>query len=189
MDIIEDGKGSGKKAEVDSNNRLRVNSTQHKEVHYASRYEGGAYDFSTGAYVTISSTDTETGLLYLKNTSTTQDLIITSIRTCAEAAHKVKLYKNPTGGTLISAADAGTSTNVNFKSANEASALIYKGAEGRTLTGGSVMTQHIMVAGHSNLEFNDALILGPGNSLAITIELGVAGDACGRIVGYYKDVL
>jgi len=182
--IIEDGKGSSVKAEVDANNRLVVKTS--KPIAFNSLNSQEAYDFSTSDFISITSADTETGIMYLKNNEATKDLFIDSIRTCANQIHKVILYKNPTGGTLISNASTAAATNLNFNSNNTPTALYYKGAEGYTVTGGSVMSQHINDVGHSATGYNDALIIGPGDSIALTFELAAAGDCCVRIISYFQ---
>lgn len=184
--IIEDGAGTGYKAQVDAENRISTNATTNTELHYASLEKGLAYDFSTGGFISITSVDTETGVFYLKNSSTSLNLVINSIRTCANAVQKVQIYKNPTGGTLITNETTGTSTNLNFNSSNTASVIVYKGAEGSTISGGSLMTNHINGVGHSTAVFENALIIGPGSSIGITFELATAGDCCVRVVSYYE---
>lgn len=184
MTIIEDGRGSGVKAAVDAEQRLLIKGS--KNIAFNSLNGKRAYDFSTGSFISITTVDTETGIFYLKNDEPTRDLFINSIRTCANQIHKVILYKNPTGGTLISGASVASATNFNFKSSNVPVATYYKGAEGSTISGGSVMSQHIDNIGHSVGVYNDAFILGPGNSVGITFELAAAGDCCVRIISYVE---
>ena len=183
---IEDGRGTGKLAEVDTNNRMLTQAASSTELHENSRTDAEVYMFSTGAFITISTTATETGIFYLKNTSTTKDLYIHSIRTCGEVAQKVTFYKNPTGGTLLTDQTAAQVTNLNFKSSNTASADVYKGADAKTVSGGTWLGQHINGVGHSNIETGDALILGRNDSLAITFEVDSAGEVCVAVVGYYE---
>lgn len=182
--IIEDGQGTSVKAAVDSNNRLQVKGSNN--IAFNSLNNNKAYDFSTGAFISITSADTETGVFYLKNTEPSLNLFIHSMRTCANQIHKVLLYKNPTGGTLITDATVATATNLNFNSSNTPTALYYKGAEGSTISGGAVMSQHIDNIGHSTGHFDDALILGPGDSIGLTFELAAAGDCCVRMVTYFN---
>lgn len=183
--IIENGVGNANKAKVDSNNRLHTLSVAQDNVYDAATNRGDAYDFSTADFVAITNADTESGILYLSNDSTTRDLHIHTVRTCAEAAHKVKIYRNVTGGTLVSTATAGIKTNINFGSSKTPDATVYSGADSATITG-TVMTQHINGVGHSTLMLDGALVLGPGDTIAISMELSAAGDCCVRMVGYYQ---
>ncbi len=186
MNIIEDGNGYDYKASVDVNNRLTVLSTTQVENKFISDNDGQAYMFGTGGFIPITTTNTETGIFYLENTHTSKDLYITRIRTCANQIHKVQLYKNITGGTLYTDQTAGSKNNMNLRSANEAKANVYKGADGKTVSGGSLMAQHINNVGHSNDPFSDALIINRNSSIAITFELATAGDVCLMVVGYYQ---
>jgi hypothetical protein len=184
--IIQDGSGTGYKAAVDTSQRLQALATIQIENKFVSENDGQAYIFSTNGFITISTTDTETGIFYVKNTNQDKKLYISRIRTCAEQVHKVILYKNPTGGTVISDQTTGTKTNMNLGSANVAQADVYKGADGKTLSGGTHLAQHINGVGHSSESFNDAIILGTNDSIGITFELGTAGDCCVAVVGYYQ---
>lgn len=183
---IEDGKGTGRLAQVDTNNRMLTQAAASTELHENSKTDAEVYMFSTGAFITISTTATETGILYIKNTNTTKDLFIHSIRTCGEVGQKVTLYKNPTGGTLVTDQTAAQTTNLNFKSSNIASADVYKGADTKTVSGGTWVGQHINGVGHSTIDAGDAIILGRNDSLAVTFEVDSAGEVCAAIVGYYE---
>ena len=184
--IIEDGDGTSLKAKVDDDHRLLAKSTTEQNIAHASDVYRSAYDFSTGGFISITSADTETGVFYFKNTEATMDFFVHSLRTCATQIHKIQLYKNPTGGTLITDETDAVSTNLNFNSSNTATSLYYKGAEGKTISGGSVMTQHINNIGHSVILFDDAFIVGPGQSFGLTFELAAAGDCCVRMIGFYN---
>ena len=183
---LQDGTGSGKFAGVTTDNRLQVDARTFSEVHDKSINEAQVYMFSTGAFINITTTGAETGVLYLKNTSSTKFLILSSIRTCGDVIQKVTFYKNPTGGTLISGATAGQTTNLNLSSSNTADVVNYRGANGSTITGGTWLGQHINHVGHSTLETKDAIVLGKNSSFAIAFEVATSGDVCAAIEGYYS---
>ena len=103
------------------------------------------------------------------------------------------MYKNDTGGTIVSDASDGTIVNTNFESTKTAEASCFKpsSAVAKTRSGGVIMSQHINHAGHSETYFAGALILGPGNSLTFTTELFAAAagqKACVRVHGYYETI-
>lgn len=183
---IEDGSGTGKYAAVTTNNKLKVDAETHSELHDISIVEGQVYMFSTGGFVNITSTNTETGILYIKNDSATKYLIIHSIRTCGEQIQKVLLYKNSSAGTLISGATNGQITNLNLSSSNASEATCYKGANGSTVTDGTIIGNHINNVGHSTIHTQDALILGKNDTLTITFELATAGEVCAAVEGYFS---
>lgn len=156
------------------------------ELHENSITDAQVYMFSSGEFTSITTTGTETGVFYLKNTSTTKNLFLHSIRTCGDVAQKVTFYKNPTGGTLVTDETAAQSTNLNFTSSNSADAVVYKGADGKTVTGGTWLGQHINHIGHSSVNTGDALVLGRNDSLAVAFEVASAGDVCVAIEGYFE---
>lgn len=181
--FIKDGTGQGYNAKVFDNNKLAVQSVSQSRLAYFADTEKASYLIATGGFISLTTTDTETGILYLKYTGD-GDLHITSIRTCSTASNKWLLYKNPTTGTLISNATAGISNNTNFGSSNVLPATVYKGADGATLTNGSIIENWINASGHSTEEFDGVLILQKNDSIALTCEVPSAADACVRILAF-----
>lgn len=187
-----DGTGKGFLAKVDDVNRLRALATTVCDCRDNSVRLAESYEFATGAFVTLANDTNEHAVFYIKNTSATKALFIHEIRTCGTATIKWILYKNDTGGTIISDANAGVEVNHNFSSANVAAADVWTAsASGKTRTGGSWMSQHIDEEGHSELHFAGALILGANDSLTLTatLESAAAGvECCCRIHGYYEAI-
>lgn len=185
-----DGKGRGFLAEVDEVQRVRSLATTVCDCRDNSVRLAESYEFATGAFVTLANDTNEHAIFYLKNISATKSLFIHELRTCGTATIKWILYKNDTGGTLISDANAGVEVNHNFSSANVAAADVWAASgSGKTRSGGSWMSQHIDGLGHSNMHFAGALILGANNSLTLTatLEAAAAGvECCCRIHGYYE---
>lgn len=186
-EIIEDGTGQGYKAKINSKNRMLVSAENKPVMAIVSGEDGEAYVFASGDFISITTTGTETGLLHLKNTSTTKNLHIYSVRTCADVINKWKIYKNSTGGTLISEANAGSSNNLNVTSSNIADVNCYKGADAKTVSGGTMLEHWINDVGHSTEVFDGALILGRNDSVELSVELASAGDVCCRIIAYYEE--
>lgn len=183
--IIQDGKGNGYKAEVDDQNRLKAFADIRSINAEVSEHDGESYIFAHDDFIAISTTNTETGILHVKNTSATKNLHIVSIRTCGAVINKWKLYKNSTAGTLITDQTAGSKQNMNLTSSNTPSATVYKGAEGKTVSGGTMLGHLINNVGHSDEHFDGALILGRNDSVELSVEVPTAGDICCRVVGYY----
>ena len=100
--------------------------------------------------------------------------------------NKWKVYKNSTGGTLISDQNSGNSINLNIQSENSADVVIYKGADAKTVTGGTMISHLINDIGHSDEDFDGALILGTGDSIELSVEVASAGEVCCRVIGYYQ---
>lgn len=183
---IQDGKGTGRQAFVDSKNRLEVHSTVQTEAASVSLDDGLTFIFSHGDYVSMTTLNTETGILHIKNTSTAKVLKIHSIRTCGDVINKWKLYKNSTGGTLITDATAGSSQNLNLVSQNSADAIVYKGADAKTVSGGTMLSHLINGIGHSDEVFDGTLILGTNDSIQLTVEVASTSEICCRVIGYFE---
>ena len=117
MSIIEDGKGGGKSAQVDSSNRLRTHAVSETEALHSAE-EGTAYNINTGL-ITITGDAT---LIYLKNNEE-NDFVINSVAlgSFEGITHSddpyITIVRNPTGGDLISDATAvSMNQNRNFGS-------------------------------------------------------------------------
>lgn len=186
--VIKDGSGKGYEAEVDSNKRLQVSAISEPAMHDVSINEGEVYYVTTNGFIAINTLNTETAILYTKNTSTTKRFVIDSIRTCGNQIQKILMYKNPTAGTIISNATAGQNTNANFSSSNSASLTTYKGADTYTFTDGTHLANHINNVGHSTEKTGDAIILGPNDALGITFELASSGVVCAAVEGYFEAI-
>jgi hypothetical protein len=79
--------------------------------------------------------------------------------------------------------------NHNFASSNVADADVFAAsAAGKTRSGGVWMSQHINDVGHSNIEYEGALILGQNDSLTLTVQNVSSATtlACVRIHAYYE---
>ena len=183
---IKDGTGSGNEARVDSKNRLRTYSVAESDLADASKEDGQAFVISHQGFISITTTGTETGILHIKNTSTTKVFEIHSIRTCGSVIQKWKLYKNSNAGTLITDQVAGNVNNLNIASANEADMTVYKGANAKTVSGGTMLGHHINDVGHSEDLFEGSLILGTNDSIELSVELASAGDVCCRVIGHFE---
>jgi hypothetical protein len=186
---IHSGAGTPYVAEVDSNLNLNVRARTVHEAADISEREGLSFEFTSGRFQTLATGTGEQAMFHLENTSTTHQLHILSIRTCNTEVVKWIMYKNDTGGTLISTATAGVATNQNFSSANVASANVYVAAAGDlTRSGGSWFSQWQNGIGHSSTPYEGALIMGTGNSLTLTATADVSAstiEACVRIHGVY----
>jgi len=170
---IRDNTGSGGYgAEVDANNDLHTFSiTESREQ--AATLKGDSYNVNSG-FVTFT-VGSEEGILYLKNNET-RNLHVSSIicilgTSTGGTNCKIRVYKNPTTGELISDATAADiNSNRDFDSGKTLDATAYKG-DGATsdITDGSVHIGSIIQAG-SRVAFNIDEILRIGNSIAITYE-------------------
>jgi len=142
MAMIEDGKGTGLRAQVNSKNRLVTESVTFDREDDAISAEVG-YQLTSGQ-VSYTSGGTPAGVFYMKNMEDVDvvlDRVVLMIGTATGATgdwfHRI--IRNPTGGTLISNAVPGGISNSNHGSANllNGGTDIYKGTESDTITGGT----------------------------------------------------
>ena len=174
MSIIDDGTGKGYQAKVNANNRLYTSSVSRSEEKAATDL-GRSYTIASGM-VTLTSAG-ESGVLYIKNNETCdlhmrQAIISFSPSTGGSSTdtNHVRVYRNPTTGTLISSATTGPiACNRNFGSSNTLTADMYIGAEGETVTDGVVHAQTLLPANSVRELAIDETLVG-GSSIAFTVE-------------------
>ena len=190
MARIEDGKGSGKNAEVDAQNRLQTHAVSEAEsLHHAE--VGNGYNINTG----LISITADATLIYLKNNEDT-DFVITSIAlgSFEGIIHSddpyVTLVRNPTGGDLISDATAvSMNQNRNFGSNLTPTIDVYKGKVGGTVTGGNdIAILQATPGGRSFYSIDFVLPRGTslGVKLTANITSGTANWYC-ALIGYVKE--
>ena len=138
---------------------------------------GHGFVVQTGFIASSATADTTTAMLYVKNTSTTQNIYIGIARTCGEVALK---WIMKTGATGLSTENVITGKNLLIGSPKTIDATIYKGAQNATVTGGTEYTTWINGAGHSDPDYKGAIILGANQTM--TLEClpfaSVSGEAC-----------
>jgi hypothetical protein len=196
---IEDGGGNNGFAIVNGNQQLKTFSISESEQARATE-DGDAYNINTGL---IALTGTaENGLIYFKNDESPKngesEFVITAIavglgtRSVTETdLAVVKIYRNPTGGTLFDAATTvDMSSNSNFGSSNAlaSTSLTYKAtAAGQTITGG---TEHaVLYMDDGRLYAPLTIALERGSSIGVSIDLNTSGGAnvyC-ALIGYRKN--
>lgn len=173
--IIKGGTGNNKPAGVSDDNRLQVAArTETEELHETDF--GNSYNCNSGE-INFTGT-TESGMLYIKNTGS-DDLVVPAfiwlLGTVGGGTFgewRLRVYRNPTTGTLISDASALTAHNKNFGSSKllSSTATIYKPtAYGKTVTNGDVAIL-TMVTSSGRFVVPIQVVLPTGASLAMTVE-------------------
>lgn len=174
---IDNGWGDGGwKQRVNSDGQAFTQSEIHAEAREHSR-QGQFFLFAT-SFIPLTTTGSFSAIFYIKNTSTTKTLHIGKLRTCSDQVCEWKFIKNPTTGTLISDATAAAVENMNFGSSVLYVGDVYKGADAKTITDGVEAGTWINNIGHSQPDWEGAIMLGPGDSIALSVKPAVAGDAC-----------
>jgi len=171
MAKIEDGKGNGYLAAVDSTNRLEVHAATVDEERVAT-VEGEAWQI--GSAIVSFTAATESAILYVKNTGD-GDLIVDRLRlhlgtvTGGTGDWTLGIIRNPTAGTIISTATVATPTNINHGSSKEPTGVFYRGVQGATFTDGTAAAFPIKSTGEGIIIFPFGRILPTGSSIGIRL--------------------
>jgi hypothetical protein len=172
---IEDGTGHGNKVRVDDENRIRTYSVVEEEITHSSEDEGEAY-----VWVASKNIDATDSIIWLRNDSTTKELMIHCISVSTDAAGSFFIYC-PTGTTADGDTVAGV--NMNRGSGNVALATCRSDATGTT-PANYIYYGHCRADETICIEFHGALILGYLDEVAVDIT-DEPGLAQANIVGFY----
>jgi len=171
-DYIQDGTGSGSRAEVDTKNRLHTFSISESGATEAA-LDGNLYNVNTET-LTLTSGNASS-LLYMKNTNDhpwvmTRLFYNAGTSTGGTGDFLVELVANPTTGTLITGGTATTPHNLNFGSSQVLTATALKGTEGSTITDGTVRVSTIIPSsGTRVLIAFDSIVIPAGASFAVRV--------------------
>jgi hypothetical protein len=190
---IVDGTGVNGSAKVNDKNELQVRATNHPIQHVISERDGQAYQV-VGDFASVNNS-THT-ILHLKNTSTTKNMYITYIRVqTVDLAGGTTLpsantyWQVGTGTTYSSGGTAVTPVNVNFSSANQASATAYD--NNPTLGGSFTETDRYYVQSEADAvtyRKEAVMILGPNDTIDVRlISDHTSGTAYARISFFYEN--
>lgn len=171
---IQDGTGKGYSARIDDEGRLFTRTTSESEIQH-SVLSARAFNVNT-EFLTISSSG-ENALLYVKNNENTNLVVAawfigTGIAGGSNTeASLMRVYTNPTGGTLIASASAVTPVNRLIGSSQTVDVDVYKGGDGYTITGQGSTPVLYQTQGNNSRNFGEVYIALPkGSSLAVTYE-------------------
>ncbi len=169
--VIKSG-DSGLTARIDTKNRLKSFSTSQPEETTAAL---------AGDTFVVSSTDitlttaNESGLLHIENTDTVPWILTRlffngAASTGGTGEWRVRITKNSSTGTLITAGTVTIPQNLNFGAAQTLDGTFLKGAEGLTLTDGiTVINTIVPTAPFRLLISNNPLIVMPGSKASVAI--------------------
>jgi len=186
-DVIKDGTGSGKMAQVDSKNRLRCYAVYEDEATYINRVEGEMYSGMLGGSLT--GTNSDSVICYLKNTHTSKDMIIKKIKHRCTAANGTLSFWLSMSGTPGGSLTTVTPTNRNANSNNSASAEMYKSSDITGLTGGRKVGSIYGVSG-AKFEYAEpcsGYIIPPNGTFTMKCNNNTAAH-WGGVSFYYRDV-
>ena len=171
--IIQDA-ATGKTARVNQDNTLSTHSITISEAEHASDL-GQSYNINSGL-ITLTSA-AESGVLYYKNNEDVNvhiDSIVVilgpSTGGAATDTTHIRIYSNPTTGTLISnAVDAEIVQNRNIGATSALASVVYKGATGNTITDGAPLIESL-VNPASRVAFNIDITVPKCKAIGISLE-------------------
>lgn len=186
--------GAGKSYELKINKKLQAHTlatTQTTELE-ASLEGDSFFANTTDTADTLTVTTTGGPMIYIKNTSTTQDLVIAKlIPTTDQAATVLTTTREPTLA-AIGNNNTHTPVNINMGSAKSASATIYNWDEsgnGMTgLSGGTKIATYILAVGTTVLPLDDSHIIPPGTSMMFSLKsIGTSSECSLNVRFHYRD--
>ena len=179
MAQIEDGKGTGNRAQVNKENQLAVSAVVVTELEDESEENGQAYNWSSDI-ISINGGDT---VLLVKNTSDT-DLHIEYVEVANGATASEYTLHLPTAEVTLSGGSVVTGTNLNTGSSNVADALSRSDEEGNAQ--GNVIGTVWLAIDRNHKWPTPGLILGKNKSIGVDVVVTTAETAA-TIVGHYED--
>jgi hypothetical protein len=177
--LIEDGKGKGYKAEVNEKNQLQIHSITDVAIAEASETSGDAYAWTASADI-----DATDSILWLRNDSTTQNLIIDTISVSSDAAGSWFIYcpENVTP-------DGTTVTGVNLNRASSKVALATCKRDNTTaVLANYIFYGHNQAAQTVAVQLRGSVVLGYLDCIAVDITTEPVLAQC-TILGYYHPAL
>lgn len=178
MAQIEDGKGTGSKAQVNTENQLVVSSVTQTELEHESEENGQAYVWATDAINPGTGGDT---VLLLKNTSDTA-LHIESVVISGSTASEYNIHLPTTEVTVTGNTVTGVNMNTTSSNVAEASAA---NTETNNSQGDILHTVFVIADTTLRVPF-DGLILGKNKSLGIDVVANTTLSSV-SITGHYSD--
>ncbi len=167
-----------------SDGRLNTSSRSDSRAYYNSRDVGRTFS------LVWNNTNSSSGkhVVYWKNTSTTRDLVISSIGFNSDINANFEL--NFVTGTA--AGTSATPTNLNQSSGKTAAAVAFHNADVTGLTvSAEIDHAYVVAGGHEELRLGDRVRLGQDDAIAVRIEtsfgaVGAPIHTAGVIFGYYE---
>jgi hypothetical protein len=173
---IEDGKGQGVLAKVNSSNKLEVDSINHPVDHWLSHTQAATYNITTDD-INTGAVATELPIFYIKHSGTTKTFNIEDIAISHNGANagnflQVRMYANSDAPTANNT--SFTAHNVNLGSSAQASLEMYKWDEvgsGMTVASNGILdSSWIFGDGFSRENTQGHPVITPDKSLLFTVQ-------------------
>lgn len=171
--------GGTKEVGVTENGRLQTLATT-RPIWVSEALKGNMFWVHSG-YISLTTTASFSAVFYLKNDESDKRIHVRAIRTCGTGTgyNQIRIYSNPGNGTLVSGGTSITPVNALIGDSTELNATALKGADGSTVTDGTMMgTWTDDTPGYSEQPLDGDLILLPGQAVAIEVQPSVATEFC-----------
>ena len=174
---IEDGKGTGRRAQVNAENQLLVNAITQTELEHESEDNGTAYVWSSDS-VNPGADDT---VILLKNTSDT-NLHIDSIEIAGSTTSEYTVHLPTSEVTVTGNTITGTNLNTSSSNVADASAATIETNNSQ----GDVLRSVFILADNTLRIPLDGVILGKNKSIAVDVVANTTLSSV-SITGHYQD--
>jgi len=192
MSQIKDGTGKGYLTGVNAYNRLDVSAATSPRIYYESRDRENAFGITT-PQLTVTTGGEQ--VLYIKNISSSQNMVITDIRPSWNGGTATSItalalqiwfgVSAPTANNTVGAAG-----NLNRSSNNTFDLTVEywdEGAGGMTIAGGSSGLNMLLGQGAERLHIGGAIILGANDTIAFKMTGEETGEATIIVRGFMED--
>ena len=191
-DTIRDGRGRGYICGVNNVRRLDTSANTMPRIYYESRDHNAAWGISTPI---LSITTTGGRILWLKNTSTTKNVVVTGMRisydggtTNNDNVCEAQVWFG--SGTPSANETAGSAGQLNRSSTETFDIDVYywdEVGDGMTIASGSAGLNMMVAKGTEYFPIDGAIILGANDTFSINLKAIEAGEAAIVVRGFVED--
>jgi len=161
---------------INKNGQALVSSTQIPVLTEAAEL-GNSY-YLTSGFISVTAAQTDSAIMYIENTFN-KDVRLDILRTCGTQTQKWSCLHAVTTGTIVTDNSNSFNNNIKLGSGNIFPAKSIKAtAGGKTFTDGSLFSQWINPIGESIQIFDGAIIISPGKSLGLKVDVLSDADVC-----------
>ncbi len=179
---IEDGKGKGFTAEVDSSNHLHVEAVTKPIASDIADSTQQAFSFPTDV-INLTSGAADKGLLLIENDNN-ERLHIDRIRVSSSGLVAFKFYRNP--GVASPGFTVGSAINTSFASSITYTGSVRIGLDTGSFSNGALFGQVLVTDGHTSVNEAGAITLNKGNTIGITGKTDGVAQVGVTIFGYLE---
>jgi len=180
--VINDGRGRGYSAEVDSENELHVKATVTSRASEIADTNEQTFSFPTDV-INLTSGTANKGLLLIEN-GNNERLHIDRIRVSCSGLVAFKFLRNP--GAASPGFTAGSALNSAFGSTKSFAGSVNIGLDAGSFGGGAHFGQVLVTDGAASVDEEGAVTLNKGNTIGITGKTDSVAQVGVTVFGYLE---